>query len=241
MFLGLRQVAHLLLLGYELISGIIILLTICHERIIFMKNSVLLCVVFFSYFIVGSANATILTFDDITEGAGAPVSSYGGLTWNNVSVIYAYTEIFGILDHGYKNGVVSGDYVAFNNYGETANVTNDGELFDFNGAYLTAAWNNGLNITVVGKLEGAEIYNQTVTVDIYSPTWFSFNFFGIDELEFLSSGGKSAFPNHPGSHQFAMDNFTFNGSPTPVPEPATVLLLCSGLIGIAGFRKKFEK
>ena len=28
---------------------------------------------------------------------------------------------------------------------------------------------------------------------------------------------------------------------TPIPEPTTIILLCSGLLGFAGFRKKFKK
>jgi hypothetical protein len=32
-----------------------------------------------------------------------------------------------------------------------------------------------------------------------------------------------------------------NGAPTRVPEPATLLLIAGGLIGIAALRKKFKK
>jgi hypothetical protein len=35
--------------------------------------------------------------------------------------------------------------------------------------------------------------------------------------------------------------YDYTPSPAPVSEPATVLLLSSGLIGLVGFRRKFSK
>jgi hypothetical protein len=56
------------------------------------------------------------------------------------------------------------------------------------------------------------------------------NWSGVTTIEFTSSGTVD------------MDNVRINEAVAAVPEPATMLLLGSGLIGLAGFaRKKFKK
>lgn len=204
------------------------------------KGSVFLCVIFLLFVVVVGADAALLNFDDITTEYDATVQEYGGFNWININVLHKdyFKDKFSI-NSGFENGVASGEYVAVNNYARTATVASEGAQFDFEGTYLTAAWNNGLNITVVAKLDGIEKYNQTVIVDADCKTWFDFDFSGINELMFSSSGGINAELGWKGQH-FVMDDFTFTEF-AQIPVPSTLLLFSSGLIGIAGFRRKFLK
>ena len=208
-----------------------------------MKKSRLLgavCTFVLTLGVYTNSQSSTLTFDDITviDFAAIP-DGYGGFDWhyptpNGFRAMNPANTASPIPGSGYENGIVSGTNIAF---GNSSNITIDrsisGEAFNFQSAWLTAAWHDGLNIQVVGKLSGATIYSTTVTVDTDSPTLFTFNYLGIDTLLFTSSGGTSAGLGGSGV-DFAMDDFSFSA----VPIPPALYLFGSGLLGLVGVAKR---
>lgn len=182
--------------------------------------------------ITGHASATALTFDDIPPQPSIP-NGYGGLNWTNWGRVDTST----FLPSGYGNGVVSGAYVAYNPFGLQAVV--GGSAIDFDGAYLTAAWNDGLNIEVRGYLAGALKYDRIVTVDTTAPTFFNFDYQDVDLLKFDSFGGSQGGFNGAGT-QFAMDNFTYSDH-VQVPEPATLMLVGAGMLCVSYCCRKRDR
>lgn len=160
----------------------------------------------------GFALASTLTFDDLLNGSTMPSipNSYGGLNWDNFHYVDATLNT--LSSSGYITGMISPINVAYNSGGTMASIT--GNDFNFNGAYFTGAWNNGLNINVIGYDDGLAVFNKTIIVDTTLPKGFTFNYASIDKLEFTSFGGVDAndapFSGF-GTH-FVMDNFTYNES-----------------------------
>lgn len=182
-----------------------------------------------------STQAAVITFDDLpaTELDAVP-DGYQGFNWgasHMVNVNYFHKDL--LPDTGFENGVVSGDYAAFNFLATTSTIT--GDQFDFNGAYLTAGWNDGLNIEVIGFLNNALLFTQTVVVNTSAAQWFDFNFVGINSLSLRVWGGTSI-DGTAGNDFFVMDNFTIN-EPSAVPEPSSLALLLLGIAGILLGRK----
>lgn len=190
--------------------------------------------------IQGVGQATVLTFDDIApvSNYGQVPNTYGGFNWSNF--YYQNDSSPALSNSGFENGTVSGNYAAFNSgLQPTATVSEaiKGSVFNFNSADLTAAWNNGLSVTVEGLNNSSVLYTKTVTLDTTAPTLVNFNFLGVNELRFSSSGGvePANLVGKGSGTNFVLDNFTYNETPVvPVPESSNGAVEALVILGLGG-------
>jgi hypothetical protein len=168
---------------------------------------------FCGWVLISSAQAATLTFDNTVGNLIAITNGYGGLNWNNFFVKTA------VASTGYIP--VSGTRIALNGAGNAASIF--ASTFDLNSAYMSAAWNDNLQVTVIGKLGGTTLYNNTYTLSATTPTLIGFGYLGVNEVVFNSFGGTPhpSYVNNGDGTQFSMDNMVINA----VPEPSTMALL----------------
>jgi hypothetical protein len=122
---------------------------------------------------------------------------YGHLDWLRFYVLQGAL----LPGTGYETGTVSGAYCAYNWNGWSAMSAPYEGLMNFQGCYLTSAWLPTMDVRLYGYHGGTLIYSETVTVTDTEPTWFQFNFNGVDRVWFVSD---------PYYKQFVMDDFTYN-------------------------------
>lgn len=175
------------------------------------------------------ASAQVITFDDLPESTGTQIGNgYQGLDWNNFYYLSGPLD----PDSGYQNGTVSSPNVGYNGFGDPASFTS-ATPFTLTSADITAAWNNGLNVEVIGYNGATELYDNNYTVNTTGPTDIAFDYSGITEVEFITSGGTPAGLSGSGEHM-AIDNIVLNG----VPDAGATSVLLGGAVTILGLLRR---
>lgn len=172
---------------------------------------------------------TTLGFEGLT-GAYVP-QGYGGFSWLGGFG----TESWGLAaGSGYPDLLrpSSGTQNAWSLSGTTLDMISASALpFDFNSAYLSGVFggcsgNSGtVSQTVRGFLAGIQTYISTVDISCSTMQQFTFSFLGIDQVTFDEISPAI---------NLLVDDITVNSQLGAVPEPASLTLLATGLVGVLG-------
>ena len=188
-----------------------------------------------------AAASTTINFDNLDGSTGDQVvpNGYGGLNWTNFNVYDAVNDPGNLSHSGYEVAWVSPNNVAFSafpNQRPTETISSD-TIFNLNSAYLTSVWRDNLQVRVIGSLAGVPLptYDNTYTLSATAHTLETFNYVGIDSVEFIPSGGTfhDGYKFDAGPY-FAMDNLNVD---VLVPEPGTWVAAALAL-GVIGFSQR---
>jgi predicted peptidase len=190
------------------------------------------------------AQPALITFDDLPDATGSHIpNGYNGLNWQSFFHMDPVLR-YGSDPNGYQAGMVSPKSVAYDSGGSSASITNT-VPFNFISAYLTAAWNDNLQVEVMGYVGTSLIYSNTYTLSATAPTLINFNYLGVDKVYFNPFGGTK----HPGyggtGEHFAMDNVTILTTTAAAPTDLSatggnlqVALSWTASIGAASYNVK---
>ena len=134
---------------------------------------------------------------------------------------------------GYGAAMVSVAKVAYNPGGAPASISSSSPFALFS-AYLTAAWNDNLQVEVQGYNGTALVYDNKYLLSATTPTLVRFNYVGVTSVNFFSSGGTPHLGYTGSGTQFAMDNLNVHVTPNPPSAPPASLTLMYSFNGFDG-------
>jgi hypothetical protein len=183
-----------------------------------------------------AAAQTTLDFEGLNGNGVVVPNGYGQADWTWTNF---YTQAF---DPGYPTGPcdVSPVTCAYNGFGGLATISSV-SAFTFNSVWLqswatttqSAFYFAPFTLTVTGWVGATPTFLSNVTLG-GTPSLFTFNWTGVDRLDFQGPAGSQSWA--------FMDNLTYNGPVSVTPEPATLVLLGTGLLGLVavGFVKRIS-
>lgn len=216
-----------------------------------MKKLIGLAALAISLGAYASVNATVVDFEDTNPGGFILPDGYQGFNWNNDGDVQTLdgTNLTAIYTTGYTNlaNALAGDMVAYNlNGAYDVVISSVAATFDLNSAWFAAAWYPEMTLEFTGSFLGGTLFSTTEVIDRDNPGQIDFNWAGIDTLTisyidngmWVNDAGVAVTAGDLGAWEapiFAMDNMTVN---EPIPEPATMLLFGTGIIALAGYRRR---
>src|SRR5215469_14988802 len=114
-------------------------------------------------------------------------------------------------------------------------ITGNGTDAIKNGVIFSGAFNSPVAWTLITLANGSHQYTLTGTV---TGTWFTGASLAGATIQLTVNTGKGFFN---GSTKLGVTNLNGLGAPTPVPEPASLGLLGTGLLGIVALTLRSQK
>lgn len=209
------------------------------------------------------AEPMTLTFEDLaqdgaTSGYVSNSGLYHGLIFGNISWVDAKWFEQQVGPTGYTAGIVSPSIVAYAQdlstypfplYRSSITTMDLNTRFDFTSVYITAAYNDGMAVDVIGAVTDftgddkiTELYRTTIYPSATEPTQYIFGFLGVNEVYFRAYGGTShGYRNGRTGLQFALDNVVISWSAVPEIDPATgssAISFVAGVLAIIEHRRR---